>query len=169
MKIWGYSNAKLTEARLPIRVKRRADGRARMECILVHPRRPDLAGPLAIVDGPDADLHPRCLGPGARRLFWADKLAVAKLGSCDRVAAVHVFVLVVGTPPVDVASLWVVDGRLYMFCARILDKNHVGAGALRRYFVCQPRPGGIVRSRSDQHHAHAVSGDRSQRPVLITG
>ena len=55
---------------------------------------------------------------------------------------------------------------LVLFHARALDANHVGAGALRRDFVCQPRPGGVVRARSDQHHADPVPGDRAQRPVL---
>src|SRR3984957_12577544 len=142
MKIWGSSNATRTESCLPILVKRLTDGRAGMERVLVHSRRPDFAGPLTRLDGPDAGLYPRGLGPGARRLLRQDELAVAELGSSNRVSAVHVFLLVLDTPPVDVAGVCAVDGRVCIFRARSLDANHIRARALCRDFLHQPRPGG---------------------------
>ena len=67
----------------------------------------------------------------------------------------------------DVARLWIVDGRPAAVYSRPLDALDLDPVVRGRGLVCPPRARGDVWPRPDQRHAELVPGHRPQRPGAV--
>src|SRR5262249_48524081 len=151
-------DATVTEPGLPLGNALRAGDGGGMGRLLVHAGRPDLAGCAPSLDGPDAALHPRRVGTGARRLLRAGGLAERTAGARAPGRVLHLLLLVDGAGTVDLARLRPVDGPAGVVYDRALDPRDLHPSAGGHDLVRPPRAGSDLRPRPDQRDSDALPG-----------
>src|SRR5262249_5181810 len=160
---WGLSDARFTEPGLRLDQALGAGDGGGLGRLLVHAGRPDLAGCAPGLDGPDAALHPRRVGAGARRLLRVRRVAERTPGARAPGRVLHLLILVAGVGRVDLGRLRPVDGRAGVIYHWALDPLDLGPGTGRHDLVRPPCPGSDVRPRPDQRDADALPGHRAER------